>query len=110
MVIIDAPPLLAVTDALVLSQIVDGVILVINTGSTRNGEVVQAKAQLDQVGARIIGVVLNRVPTGRGRYSYYYYQHYHYDSPKTESRARFRLRRSSAAADSTPVAGSLPKP
>jgi polysaccharide biosynthesis transport protein len=78
-VIIDAPPLLPVTDALVLSPLTDGVLLVIDYGSTRIGEAVQGKTQLDQSGARILGVVMNKIPTGRRGYSYYYRHYYTYE-------------------------------
>jgi capsular exopolysaccharide synthesis family protein len=78
-VIIDAPPLLPVTDALVLSALTDGVLMVIDYGSTRIGEAMQGKTQLDQSGARILGVVMNKIPTGRRGYSYYYHHYYSYE-------------------------------
>jgi succinoglycan biosynthesis transport protein ExoP len=78
-IIIDAPPLLPVTDALVLSALTDGVLMVIDYGSTRIGEAVQGKTQLDQSGARILGVVMNKIPTGRRGYSYYYRHYYTYE-------------------------------
>jgi polysaccharide biosynthesis transport protein len=78
-VIIDAPPLLPVTDALVLAPMTDGVILVIDYGGTRIGEALQGKTQLDQSGARLLGVVMNKIPTGRRGYSYYYRHYYTYD-------------------------------
>ena len=78
-VIIDAPPLLPVTDALVLAPLTDGVLLVIDYGGTRIGEAVQGKVQLDQSGARILGVVMNKIPTGRRGYAYYYRRYYTYE-------------------------------
>jgi non-specific protein-tyrosine kinase len=78
-VIIDAPPLLPVTDALVLAPLTDGVLMVIDFGSTRIGEAVQGKIQLDQSGARILGVVMNKIPTGRRGYAYYYRHYYTYE-------------------------------
>ncbi len=78
-VIIDAPPLLPVTDALVMAPMTDGVILVIDYGGTRIGEARQGKTQLDQSGARLLGVVMNKIPTGRRGYSYYYRHYYTYD-------------------------------
>ena len=53
-VIIDAPPLLPVTNALVLSALTGGVLMVIDYGSTRIGEAVPGKMQLAQSGARIL--------------------------------------------------------
>ena len=91
-VIIDAPPLLPVTDAAVLSQLVDGVLLVVDTGTTRIGEATQGKLQLEQVGARLLGVVMNKIPVKRRGYSYYSY-HYHYDyddAHKNSKRVRSR--------------------
>ncbi|HET7376336.1 MAG TPA: polysaccharide biosynthesis tyrosine autokinase, partial [Anaerolineae bacterium] len=72
MVIIDAPPMLAVTDALILSRLADGVLLVVDTGTTRIGDAIHSKQQLDQLNARLLGVVMNKVPTGRQAYYYYY--------------------------------------
>ena len=46
---------------------------------TRIGEAVQGKTQLDQSGARMLGVVMNKIPTGRRGYSYYYRHYYTYD-------------------------------
>lgn len=79
--ILDAPPLLPVTDALVLASMADGVVMVIDYGATRIGEAVQGKSQLDQSGAHLVGIVMNRIPTGRRGYAYYYYyrRYYNYD-------------------------------
>ncbi|HTP10126.1 MAG TPA: polysaccharide biosynthesis tyrosine autokinase [Anaerolineae bacterium] len=88
MVIIDAPPLLPVTDALVLSSLTNGVLLVIDYGSTRIGEAVHGKTQLDQSGARILGVVMNKIPTGRRGYSYYYRHYYTYEGEGDGKRRR----------------------
>jgi len=85
MVVIDSPPVLPVTDAAVLAQSVDGVLLVIDAGETRRGIAQHAVESLRQVGANVIGVVLNRVPTGKGGY-YYYYQEYYGDGGKRRKR------------------------
>ena len=73
-VIIDAPPLLAVTDAQVLAGHAQGVLLVVNTSSTSRALVANAAAALLQVEARLLGVVLNRMT--RSPRSYYYYDAY----------------------------------
>lgn len=86
-VIIDAPPILPVTDAAVLSQYVDGVILVAGYGLTTFDAAVQAKASLQKVNARILGVVLNGVPVDR-RGGYYYYYYYYYDEHGRKQRRR----------------------
>lgn len=71
MVLFDAPPLLAVTDAAVLSQKVDGVLLVTSAGKTKRENARKAQAQLEKINARIIGAVLNNVKAESGT-SYYY--------------------------------------
>jgi capsular exopolysaccharide synthesis family protein len=97
-VIIDAPPLLPVTDALVLSPLTDGVLMVIDYGGTRIGEAVQGKTQLDQSGARILGVVMNKIPTGRRGYSYYYRHYYTYDGEGDSKRRSTKGGRGAAGA------------
>ncbi|MET4147138.1 polysaccharide biosynthesis tyrosine autokinase [Arthrobacter sp. UYCo732] len=71
-VLIDAPPLLPVTDAAVLSRAADGAIVVIRTGRTTQEQLAGSLGNLDKVKGRILGAVLNYVPTrGNGSYSYY---------------------------------------
>jgi capsular exopolysaccharide synthesis family protein len=76
-VVIDTPPVLVVTDAVMLSKLVDGTILVLDSGSTRRPAAMRAMEQLTGVGAKVLGVVLNRVKPGRD--GYYYYYHYYYN-------------------------------
>jgi capsular exopolysaccharide synthesis family protein len=73
-VIFDSPPVLAVTDASVLSQRVSGVVLVVDAGRTRRDASRQAVKRLRQVGANLLGAVLNRV-SNQGR-EYYYASYY----------------------------------
>lgn len=87
-VLVDSPPILPVTDAAVLARGVDGVLLVIDAGETRREVARRAVDNLRQVGAHMIGVVLNRVPTHRGGYYYYYYQEYYGDGGKRHTRTR----------------------
>ena len=71
-VLIDAPPLLPVTDAAVLSRVADGAIVVIRTGRTTQEQVDQSLGNLEKVKGRVLGAVLNYVPTkGTDAYSYY---------------------------------------
>jgi non-specific protein-tyrosine kinase len=74
-IIFDSPPLLAVTDAVVLSKRVSGAILVIQAGRTRRDVTRQALKRLDQVGANILGAILNQV-SHRGSSAYQYTQYY----------------------------------
>ncbi|MDJ0315366.1 polysaccharide biosynthesis tyrosine autokinase [Arthrobacter sp. H35-D1] len=73
-VIIDAPPLLPVTDAAVLAQKVGGVMVVVGCHIAKQPEVQKALETLKLVDAEILGVVLNRVPVkGPDAYAYSYY-------------------------------------
>lgn len=73
-IIIDAPPLLPVTDAAVLSQHVGGVVLVVGAQTARARELERAIEALELVGAALLGVVLNHLPArGPDAYSYGYY-------------------------------------
>lgn len=83
MIVVDAPPVLAVADAGLLARLVDGCLLVISVGRTPRELAVSAKEQLEQVGARILGVVANRVDRAVGGYYYYYY---YYPSGDGEAR------------------------
>jgi len=71
-VLIDAPPLLPVTDAAVLSRVADGAIVVIRTGKTTQEQLGQSLGNLEKVRGRILGAVLNYVPTRGSDASSYY--------------------------------------
>jgi polysaccharide biosynthesis transport protein len=75
-VIIDTPPVLSVTDAVVLAPTVDGVLLVVKPGTTKQAAFRQAILALNQVGANLLGVVVNEVG-GRGMYYNHYYSKYY---------------------------------
>ena len=77
-VLIDSPPVLPVADAALLAHSVDGVLLVLKASHTPRKAARQAAESLRQVGANLVGAVLNAVPTPRGRYYYGYYG-YHQD-------------------------------
>ena len=91
-VIIDSPPILLVTDAMVLAQRVDGVLLVVKPSVTKWASLRQAIEQLQRVKANLLGIVVNDVNVGRSKYYYYrgYYKQkygkgYHYaenDAPE----------------------------
>ena len=93
-IIIDAPPVLPVTDATVVSTLVDGVVFVLAVGQTHRAAGAAARAQLDQVRARILGVVLNMVPLKGGDsygsgYGYYRQNNsYYLKTPKTKGEKR----------------------
>jgi capsular exopolysaccharide synthesis family protein len=97
-VVLDTPPTLVVSDANVLAARASGVLMVVNTGRTRRAAVRQAVEGLRNVGANVLGCVLNMVSTRGARSSYYYssyyYSHYYGDGEKGKIGLVDRLRRS----------------
>lgn len=71
MVLFDAPPILAVTDAAVLASRVDAVLLVVSAGKTKRENARKAQTQLEKINARVIGAVLNNAQPERGGQYYY---------------------------------------
>ncbi|WP_251150056.1 polysaccharide biosynthesis tyrosine autokinase [Cellulosimicrobium sp. Marseille-Q4280] len=89
-VVIDSPPLLPVTDAAILARRTGGAILVTGVGAVHRQQVEGAVSALETVGARLLGVVVNRVPLkgpGTGAYGYSYYE-YTSEAPQEPSRTR----------------------
>jgi capsular exopolysaccharide synthesis family protein len=81
-IILDTPPVLPVTDAAILASQVDGVVIVSSYGHTTFDGLDRAKVQLENVDAKILGVILNKVPTSKRSGHYYYYYYYDgYSSP-----------------------------
>jgi non-specific protein-tyrosine kinase len=80
LIVIDSPPVIAVTDSSVLAPRVDGVLLVFKPGVTQMGAARQTVDQLQRLGANLIGVVLNEVDLRRSRYYYSHYRGYYHQS------------------------------
>lgn len=79
MVIFDTPPLVAVTDALILANQVDGVLLVASAGKTEIDVIDKAREMVHRVGGNIIGVLLNNFDASATYGTYYrYYRYYRY--------------------------------
>ncbi len=85
--VIDSPPVLPVTDAMILSTFVDGVAFVVESGVTARAAVTRARNVLENVGARILGLVLNKVDVRHNGY-YGYYDHYYYSSGSGKTNPR----------------------
>ncbi|HWO43079.1 MAG TPA: polysaccharide biosynthesis tyrosine autokinase [Candidatus Eisenbacteria bacterium] len=87
-IVVDSPPVVPVSDAVVLSNIVDGVVFVVRGQQTQQQLVKAAVGQLEDGQAKILGVVLNRVDIGSAEYvdyyRYYYPGQYAYE-PKMKS-------------------------
>lgn len=76
-VIVDSAPLLPVTDTMLLTRQVDGVVLVIRGGATPAKASIEAKARAASTGAHLLGVVLNDVDMDGRDYYYYHYNGYY---------------------------------
>jgi capsular exopolysaccharide synthesis family protein len=90
-IILDTPPITAVTDSVILAAQSDAVILVVEPKRTRIGIALQALEQMKRANARVIGLVFNDVVLDGSNYHYseYYYQYaYHYDETKKPNNNR----------------------
>jgi len=88
-IVIDTPPSLSVTDAVVLSQRADAVVLVIRSGQTTKQALRRSRNLLAQVNAKVVGVLLNAVDLRSPDYYYYYeyqgkYSRYYQDGDKSD--------------------------
>lgn len=84
-VLIDTPPVMPVTDALIVSRFVDGMILVIASAEVKVEMARDVKNQLVNAGANILGVVLNKVRSEHHGYGYGYYYYYYYGSKEASN-------------------------
>ena len=87
-VVIDAPPTLPVTDAVVISKLVDGAIVVVGSGIVQRDQLARTLENLESVSGSVLGVVLNRVPVKFGQQ----YGGYAYAAPEEEATRRERKR------------------
>lgn len=79
----DSPPVIAVTDAAVLATKLDGVVLVIKSGETNKDAILRSRVLLENVNAKIFGILVNGVNIDNMYGStYYYYQYYYYGDGK----------------------------
>jgi capsular exopolysaccharide synthesis family protein len=79
-ILIDTPPLLVVSDALVLGPLVDGAILIVWGGKTPRDALKSAREKLDMVQVKTLGVIINHESLKEQRYHYkkYYHAYSHY--------------------------------
>ena len=83
-VLLDSPPAIAVTDAVILSNKVDGVIIVVASHETHRDMLVATKDKLKKAHANIIGTILNKYPVQKSK-GYYYNQYYYYYGSNREA-------------------------
>ena len=96
-VVIDSPPIMAATDAVILSVLVDGVLLVVRSGETPKEAFTRTCDLLSSVKSRVLGVVLNAVDSSSPDYYYSYrYYPYSYGGYGREERDKRRPRRGRA--------------
>ena len=76
--VLDSPPVMALTDSVILSTMVDGVVVVVDGTRTPKQIVRTACARLNYARAKVFGVVLNKVDARRSQYGYYYQPYSHY--------------------------------
>jgi capsular exopolysaccharide synthesis family protein len=84
-VVIDSPPIASFTDGVLISALVDGVLLVVHGGKTSRQVVKRARQMLHEIGAKIIGVVLNKADVRAGSDYYYHYGYNGYYSRTEET-------------------------
>ena len=78
-ILLDSPPVMVAADAAIIANLVDGTLVVIDSGTTRQDAALQAFQTLKQGGTRILGVVLNNLPLAKRGYYYYYSDYYSSD-------------------------------
>lgn len=84
-VLIDTPPAVLVTDAALLASVADGTLLVVSSGDAIIEGAIKAKELLKNVGANILGVVLNKVKVNRSSAYYKYYPRYYGNENRVKS-------------------------
>lgn len=83
-VVLDSPPIASFTDGVLIASMVDGVILVVHAGVSSRQVVRKARVLLNEIGAKVFGVVLNRVSLD-AKHNYYYYQTYYHKNTYPDS-------------------------
>jgi capsular exopolysaccharide synthesis family protein len=87
-IFVDAPPVMPVADASDIATLVDGVILVYMTGKIGRGVLKRVKANLENVDAKLTGVILNKVKSDSGGEYYQYHSYYYYGSEPDVKKAK----------------------
>jgi capsular exopolysaccharide synthesis family protein len=103
MVIIDAPPLLPVTDAAVLTRSTDGAIVVISHGGTLDTELQAALNNITTVHGRALGIVFNRMRRSASGGYYGDYYRYEYQANQGKRRRKPGAKKASSAGSAAPV-------
>jgi len=95
-IIVDSPPIIAVTDALIIAKKVDHLVLVIRVNSTEREIIEQAKSLLKNIDVKVAGVVVNGIEVKKYysgyKYYYYYYYYYYTDDEKGAKKKREKVK------------------
>jgi polysaccharide biosynthesis transport protein len=90
-IVIDSPPVLPVSDSVLLSTIVDGVVVVVNSANTAKQQIRVACARLKYARSKIFGIVLNKVNLQSPEYKYYKNYYFHYSNDMLEGNEEFAM-------------------
>ena len=90
-IVLDSPPVLPVSDSVLLSTIVDGVVVVVNSATTAKQQIRVACARLKYARSKIFGIVLNKVNLQSPEYKYYKNYYFHYSNDLLEGNEDFAL-------------------
>jgi capsular exopolysaccharide synthesis family protein len=86
-ILIDSPPVMGLPDAIYLSKIVDGTVLVIKANETTKNELIEIRKVFRNINSKVLGVILNRVKRGDLKYGSYNYYHSSYYSSYFKDKA-----------------------
>lgn len=87
-IIIDTPPVIAVTDAQLVARYVDGCLLVVAASQAQREAAIKAKQLLEKVNANILGTILNKLEVREKGYYGYYYSYYEEDGKKVKKKKK----------------------
>lgn len=90
-ILIDTPPVLSVTDAMIVAQLVDGVLVVVAANQTKKTEISKTQKLLNTVNANILGVIITKVE--RKKNNLYYNHNYFSDNKRKKLRSLFSLKK-----------------
>jgi len=103
-IIFDSPPLGVVTDAAILSRLVDGTMIVVKPNYTTKEAARYVVSTLKEIGSPILGAVLNDLDPGNPTYNRYYYYYYHKGDYYESDEADLSNRTSSSTGEDRPQA------
>jgi capsular exopolysaccharide synthesis family protein len=87
-IVIDLPPILAAADALIVSKLVDGLVLVIRAGKTQKSSLKVAFENIVTSSSKLLGSVINAINANQMGYYYYYYYYYYTEEGKKMKRKK----------------------